>query len=86
MQKHIKSYLKIISHLKNKLCCPILSPTPPGPPLPASPASLTPVSGFALNGPSAAPLLSPKVNPLTSLAQPGMRSVVSWRRPGEGFQ
>lgn len=76
MQKHIKSYLKINSHLKNKLCCPILSPTPPGPPLPASPASLTPVSGFALNGPSAAPLLSPKVNPLTSLAQPGMRSVV----------
>ena len=76
IQKHIKSYLKIKSHLKNKLCSPIPSPTPSGPPLPASPASLTPVSGSALNGPSAAPLFSPKVNPLKSLPQPGTRSVV----------
>ena len=76
IQKHIKSYLKIKPHLKNKLCSPIPSPTPSGPPLPASPASLTPVSGFALNGPSAAPLLSPKVNPLKSLPQPGTRGVV----------
>lgn len=76
IQKHIKSYLKINSHLQNKLCSPIPSPTPPGPPLPASPASLTPVSGFALKGPSAAPLLSPRVNPLRSLPQPGTRGAV----------
>lgn len=74
IQKHIKSYLKL--HLKNKPCSPIPSPMPPGPPLPASPASLTPVSGFALNGPSAAPLLSPRVNPLRSLLQPGTRGAV----------
>lgn len=40
MQQHIKSYLKIKSHLKNKLCCPIPSPHTPRPTSP-SPASLT---------------------------------------------
>lgn len=83
-----KSYLKIKSHLKNKLCCPYSLPHTPRPPLPLPQQAWPAVSGFALNGPSAAPLLSPKVNPLTSLPQPRTHGVVlslprpSWRPGG----